>query len=292
MQMGRTFSRRTFFGGMAAAAVGVSAARSGLAAASSPVRPKAVIWGMLPRDLSHEDKVKLAKACGFDGIEMPPMPADDTAKEIARIAHTHGVKLHSVIFGGWEAPLSHPDPAKVAEGKAGIENALRVAEMFGADNILLVPAVVNAEVRYAEAYERSQQHIRSLLPLAEELKVVIAVENVWNEFLLSPLEFARYVDEFNSPYLRAYFDIGNVVAFGYPQDWIRTLGARIVKVHLKDFKKPEREWVNLGEGSVDWPAVKQALDDIGYKGFCTAELSSGDESYLRDLSGRIDRLLA
>ena len=200
--------------------------------------------------------------------------------------------MHSVIFGGWEAPMSHPDPAKIDEGKAGIENALRLAKILGADNILLVPAVVNAEVRYIEAYERSQKNIKSLLPLARELNVIIAVEEVWNEFLLSPLEFAKYIDEFNDPLVQAYFDVGNIVAFGYPQDWIRTLGKRIVKVHLKDFKKNEREWVNLGDGSVNWPEVRKAFAEIGFNGFCTAELTSGDEAYHKDLAGRIDRLLA
>lgn len=253
--------------------------------------PKAVIWGMLPDGLSDAEKVGLARDCGFAGIEMPPLKDHDHAGELGGIAKGAGLRLHSVIYGGWEAPLSHPDPAKVDEGKAGVENALRAARAMGADNILLVPAVVNAEVRYADAYERSQKHIRALLPLAAELKVRIAVENVWNDFLLSPLEFARYVDDFESPWLQAYFDVGNVVAFGYPQDWIRTLGERIVKVHLKDFKRNEREWVNLGDGSVNWPEVRNALQEIGYAGFVTAELNRGDEAFHRDLAGRIDRLL-
>ena len=163
---------------------------------------------------------------------------------------------------------------------------------MGATVMLLVPAVVNDRVRYAEAYERSQANIRKVLPLAEELEVIVAVENVWNKFLLSPIEFARYVDEFNNPWLRAYFDIGNVVIFGYPQDWIRTLGKRIVKIHLKDFKSKGYEWKNLREGDVNWPEVRAALAEVGYEGYVTPELSGGDEAYLRDLSGRIDLILA
>ncbi|MDZ4858281.1 MAG: sugar phosphate isomerase/epimerase family protein [Candidatus Hydrogenedentes bacterium] len=293
--MNDSISRREFISHTAAVGAGLtilSMAGHSATAQAKTTFPKAVIWGMLPKDLSDEDKIKLAKSCGFDGIEMPPLPADDHAKELAGLAKKHGVKMHSVIFGGWHAPLSHPDPAKVDEGKAGVETALRLANILGADNILLVPAVVNEEVRYADAYERSQKHIRELLPLAKELNVIIAVENVWNEFLLSPLEFAKYVDEFNDPFLQAYFDVGNVVAFGYPQDWIRTLGKRIVKVHLKDFKKQEREWVNLGEGSVNWPEVRNAFAEIGFTGFCTAELANGDEPYHRDLAARIDKLLA
>lgn len=291
----RAVSRRTFLSKAAMTTAGLTILTlpsRGARAQAKSAFPKAVIWGMLPKELSDEDKIKLAKSCGFDGIEMPPLPADDHAKELGGLAKKHGVKMHSVIYGGWQAPMSHPDPAKIDQGKAEIENALRLANILGADNILLVPAVVNEEVRYVEAYERSQKNIKNLLPLAKELNVTIAIEEVWNEFLLSPIEFAKYVDEFEDPIVRAYFDVGNVVAFGYPQDWIRTLGKRIVKVHLKDFKKKEREWVNLGDGSVNWPEVRKAFGEVGYHGFCTAELGDGDEAYHKDLAGRIDRLLA
>jgi len=125
--------------------------------------------------------------------------------------------------------------------------------------------------------------------MAEQLGIVIAVENVWNKFLLSPLEFARYVDEFDSPWLRAYFDIGNVILFGYSQDW---LDKRIVKIHLKDFKRKGYQWTNLLEGDVNWKQVRLALEEIGYDGFLTPELSGGDKAYLTDLSERIDRILA
>ena len=127
--------------------------------------------------------------------------------------------------------------------------------------------------------------------------MVIAVEEVWNKFLLSPLEFARYVDEFHSPWVRAYFDVGNVVLFGYPQDWIRTLGKRIVKIHLKDFKMGKgwnpitSQFVNLGEGDIDWAAVRAALAEIGYAGVVTAELDDGDLPYLTDVRKRVERLV-
>ena len=126
--------------------------------------------------------------------------------------------------------------------------------------------------------------------------MVIAVEEVWNKFLLSPLEFARYVDEFDSPRLKAYFDVGNVVFYGFPQDWIRVLGPRIVKVHLKDFQldRPNGRfsWRNLGEGDIDWTAVRRALTDVGYAGYVTTEVAGGDASYLKDLARRVDRFLA
>jgi hexulose-6-phosphate isomerase len=162
-----------------------------------------------------------------------------------------------------------------------------------------VPAVVNPRVSYAQAWERSQRELRKVLPLAEEHKVIIGVEEVWNKFLLSPLEFARYVDEFQSPWLRAYFDVGNVVLYGYPQDWIRALGPRIIKLHLKDFTfrhnaqldKTVADWVNLRDGDIDWKAVHAALAEIGYKGEATVELAGGGAAYLKDVNARFDAIL-
>jgi L-ribulose-5-phosphate 3-epimerase len=160
-----------------------------------------------------------------------------------------------------------------------------------------VPAVVDATTSYRDAWTRSQQVIRErLVPMARDMKVIIAVEEVWNKFLLSPIEFAKYVDEFDSPWVRAYFDVGNVVIYAFPQDWIRTLGPRIVKVHLKDFKFDRRNgsfsWPNMGEGDIDWPEVRRAFADIKYSGYMTTELSGGDAAYLKDLSTRVDRFLA
>ena len=193
----------------------------------------------------------------------------------------------------WRYPLSSSDASVVAKSMEGMRTSLHNAKLWGSDAVLLVPAVVNPETSYKEAWVRSQKQIRKLLPLAEEVKVVIAIEEVWNKFLLSPLEMKAYVDEFHSPWVKAWFDVGNVVFYGYPQDWIHTLGKRISKIHLKDFKVEHSRYsfVDLGDGQVMWPAVRQALIDIGYSGSAICELKSGDEAYLRDLSSRIDRLL-
>src|SRR5208282_1953396 len=174
-----------------------------------------------------------------------------------------------------------------------MRTSLHNAKLWGSDAVLLVPAVVNAQTSYRDAWTRSQTEIRKLIPMAEELKVVIAIEEVWNKFLLSPLEMEKYINEFESPWIKAWFDVGNVVLYGYPQDWIRTLGKSISNVHLKDFKRKESgwAWVNLGEGDVDWSAVRKAFAEIGYSGSVIAELESGNEAYLRDVSKRIDRLL-
>jgi L-ribulose-5-phosphate 3-epimerase len=253
---------------------------------------KALQLKMLPRQLSNEEKFKLAKKRGFEGIEGSPMSDLDAARRLGELARQAGVPIHSIVRGGWDAPFSDPDPKIIDKAFKTMETALRSAKAQGAETVLLVPAIVKEDVSYEQAYKRSQRHIKKLLPLAEELGVVIAVENVWNKFLLSPLEFARYVDEFESPWLKAYFDIGNVILFGYSQDWIRTLGDRIVKIHLKDFKRSGYEWTNLLDGDVNWKEVRRALDEIGYDGYLTTELKGGDEEYLTDLAGRIDKFFA
>jgi len=193
----------------------------------------------------------------------------------------------------WDYPLSSAVPAVVAKSVEGMKTSLRNAHLWGADTVLLVPAVVNAQTTYHDAWVRSQEQIRKLIPMAQELKVIIGVEEVWNKFLLSPLEFARYVDEFKSPWIRAYFDVGNVVIFGYPQDWIRTLGKRIVKLHIKDFKFQHEvaKWVPLREGEINWPEVYKALAEIGYTGSATVELDGGNEAYLREVNKRFDLIL-
>ena len=255
-------------------------------------RPKkSIILQMIqPGDLPIEAKFALAKKCGFEGIEADPL--FDRADEIRAASEKTGLPAHSVIFGGWKPCLSSPDAAEREAAVERLKQGLKFAKAIGADNLLLVPAVVNEKTRYVEAYDRSQEGIGKVLPLAEEMKVVIAVEEVWNNFLLSPLEFARYVDEFKSPYLQAYFDVGNIVKNGWPEDWIRTLGKRIRRIHLKDFKRSTREWAPLLEGEVDWKEVRKALGEVGFTSYLTAELEGGDETRLKDISQRIDKIIA
>ena len=287
--------RRSFLKYTAAAGLGASLTTRGAPAMQTDGGPKlrkALQFGMLPRDLSDADKFKLAKKCGYEGIEGHPIADLDAARKLGRLARQAGTPIHSIVYGGWGAPFSDPNPKVIEKGLAGMETALRSAKALGAETVLLVPAIVKENVAYGDAYKRSQEHIRKLLPLAKELKVIIAVENVWNKFLLSPLEFARYVDEFESPWLKAYFDVGNVIIYGYAQDWIRTLGKRTVKIHLKDFKRQGYQWKNLLDGDVNWAQVRRALEEIEYDGFLTTELGGGDEAYLTDLSGRIDKIIA
>jgi len=255
---------------------------------------KALQISMLPKQLSYAERFKLAREVGFEAVEGQTISDEREAQEIKKAADDAKVRIHSVMnMAHWDNPLSSSDPAVVGKSLDGMRTSLRNAKLWGAETVLLVPAVVNPQTSYREAWTRSQKQIRKLLPLAEELKVIIALEEVWNKFLLSPLEFPKYVDEFQSPWVKAYFDVGNVVLYGYPQDWIRSLGKRIAKVHLKDFKRLEDgyRWVNLGEGDIDWPAVRKAFADIGYTGYATTELEGGDEAYLRDVGQRVDRLV-
>jgi L-ribulose-5-phosphate 3-epimerase len=178
---------------------------------------------------------------------------------------------------------------------------LRDAKRYGATSVLLVPGVVNDQVSYADAYTRSQVEIRKAIPLAEELGMKIAIENVWNHFLLSPLEAARYVDEFQSPAVGWHFDVGNIIISGWPEQWIRILGKRIQKFHIKEFsRKLANEkglWegfnVKLLEGDDNWPAVMKAVDEIGYSGWAMTEQGGGDSpAGLRDLVQRFDKILS
>jgi len=274
-----------------------AALHTGFAGASGSPK-KAVLITMLPKELPYLERFKLALDAGFEGIEMQTVTDPKTADEIREASSKSGLKIHSVMnMAHWDNPLSSDDPEVVNKSVKGMETSLRNARLWGADTVLLVPAVVNPKTMYKDAYTRSQKMIRErLLPLAQDLKVVIAVEEVWNKFLLSPIEFARYVDEFKSPWVKAYFDVGNVVLYGYPQDWVRTLGNRIVKMHIKDFKMDRREgrfyWKNIGEGDIDWPEIRKALSEIGYEGFMTTEIQGGDAAYLKDVVARLNRFLA
>lgn len=255
---------------------------------------KGLVYSMLPSSLSHAARFKLARDAGFEVVQAPTTPDTNEAEEIKRAAESAGIRIDSVMnMDHWDYPLSSSDPTVVEKSLAGMRTSLRNAKLWGSDVVLLVPAVVNPQTSYRDAWTRSQQQIRKLIPLAAELKVVIGIEEVWNKFLLSPLEMKQYIAEFRSPWIKAWFDVGNVLLYGYPQDWIRTLGKDIVKLHIKDFKRKENgyAWVNLGDGDANWPAIRKALAEIGYSGSAIVELEGGDEAYLRDVSQRLDRLI-
>ncbi len=286
----------------AAGLAAASRAMPHLTPASSARLPlrKAVKLSMVQEDLPLVDTFRLLKELGFDGVELDSPNDFDTADVLAARDEAD-FPIHGVVDSvHWRQPLSDPDPAVRQAGLDGLMTALQDAHDYGASTVLLVPAVVKKEVSYADAYTRSQAEIRKALPMAEALGVRIALENVWNHFLLSPLEMARYIDAFDSPWIGAYFDIGNVVTYGWPEHWIRILGPRILKLDVKEYSRRRRDadglWegfkVELGEGDCDWPAVRAALADIGYRGWATAEVPGGGRARLADIAARMDQVLA
>jgi len=258
---------------------------------------KGACIGVLPKEMTVLQKFEVAKRAGFEGVEPNTLNSADEVKQYKEAAENTGVKITSIMNSDhWKYPLSDNDPEVVKKCIDGLKTSMHNAHDLGAGAVLLVPGVVMADVRYADVYKRSQDQIRKLLPLAKELKVIIAIENVGNRFLLSPLEMARYVDEFKSRWVRSYFDIGNVVSTGYPQDWIRTLGPRVCRVHIKRFEPgtdhPKFDPKDRRTQGIDWPDVRKALTEVGYSGWVTAEVKSGDENYLREVSARMDRIFS
>ncbi len=258
---------------------------------------KGIMFGTVGLKGSTLEKFQAVKDAGFEGVE-PNSHMDQ--EEVIKARDATGLKIPSVCCAThWNQTLSDPDPAIREKGLDGLKQALKDAHRYGASSVLLVPAVVNKQVSYAEAYTRSQAEIRKALPLAEEFQVKIAIENVWNQFLLSPLEAARYVDEFNSPWVGWHFDVGNVILYGYPEQWIRVLNKRIAKLHIKEFsrQKAQREGMGKGfdveflKGDNNWAAVMKAVDEIGYSGWGLSEQGgAGSVEGLNKLSREMDRI--
>lgn len=265
-----------------------------------PGLKKAVKYYMVQPGETVLEKFELLKSLGFDGIELDA-PSGLNRQDVMEATERTGLPVHGVVDSvHWSKPFSHPDSKVRAEGVAALEQAIDDAHAYGATSVLVVPAVVNKGVSYADAWDRSIREISQVLPLAEERGIRIAFENVWNHFLLSPLEAARYVDAFESDHVGWYFDVGNIVNYGWPEQWIRILGKRLFKLDIKEFSRKKRDeeglWkgfnVPLLEGDCDWPAVMAALDDIGYEGWGTAEIGGGDRAYLADVAQRMDRIFA
>ena len=296
-------TRRSFMKLAGTAAVATAATPFALQAAEGAPRRRAIKKGIMFGTVGLKgttlEKFQAVKQAGIEGVEPNSHMNQD---EVLRARDATGLELPSVCCAThWDQPLTDANPAVREKGLEGLKTALRDAHRYGATSVLLVPAVVTKQVSYAEAYDRSQAQIRKALPLAEELKVKIAIENVWNRFLLSPLEAARYVDEFNSPWVGWHFDVGNIVQYGWPDQWIRILNRRIAKVHIKEFSRDKANkegtgkgfQVELLHGDSDWPAVMKALDEIGYTGWGLSEQGGADsQEGLTKLSQAMDRIFA
>lgn len=255
---------------------------------------------------SIAEAARAARAAGFETFEpileetgeITASTDESTCRRLGDVIREAGLEVSSLASGlFWSSPYTANDPAVRRTAHELTIAMLDRARWLGAPAILVVPGMVShferrtLETPYATAMARAYERLRELAFEAEKRGVVIAIENVWNQFLVSPVEMSDFIDRVNSPWVGAYLDTGNVLRYGIPHDWVGTLGRRITRVHLKDFKLDVGNidgFCPLGDGDVDWPAVMSALKQVGYDGPVTFE-GPGD---LVDISRRIDRILA
>ncbi len=280
-------NRREFMK-VAGAAAGLAAVAPMVsAAAQETLKGKiktAVGYDMIKEGGSPLEKLNLIKALGIAGVELSVGSKVDH-DELRKAADATGVTVHGIVHG-WSLDK--------------IPESIDLAKKLGADSVLVAVPQVKEDFAYDEAYTKSQAAYREVIPYAEKQQVSLLLETVWNNFLLSPMEMARYIDEMNSPWFQAYFDIGNMLRYGWSDQWIRILGKRVKKIHLKDYsrKKLESEGLwkgfdcEIGEGSNDWAAVRKALLEIGYQGWATAEVGGGDKARMVQLAGQMNKVLA
>ncbi len=289
-------------------------AAAGLAASPVPAQgsarfEKGICSVIFPRSMPVEERFRRARDAGFTGVEIrygdeiTPQSRPDEVKRIGDAARKAGVTIVSLwVSEPFSAnPLNSPDPETRARGLESLRQAIRFATYLDCGALLLVPGRLGNGpkllVGYEDTWKRVSAEFAKALPDAERARVTLTPENVWNKFLVSPLEMRAFVDQFHSPWLQTHFDVGNVMQFGYPQDWILTLGPRVKRVHVKDYKLSTRaeqgHFVDLLEGDVDWKEVMAALVKVGYRGFVSPEVDGGnDPERLRNVSRALDRILS
>jgi L-ribulose-5-phosphate 3-epimerase len=285
-------TRREFSLATAATILGAAAGRA--AEREKPKLKKAVKFGMIGIKGSIEEKFKLIKELGFQGVEMDS-PSGVDKDEAVRARDATGIDIHGVVDSiHWNVRLSDPSPDMRAKGLDGLKTAIRDCKTYGGTTVLLVPGAVRDKTNenYDQVWERSTTEIKKALPLAHELGVKIAVETVWNDFITKPEEFTAYIDQFQDPMLGGYFDISNMIKYGpSPARWIRVLGKRMFKFDFKGYSHARQFNVKIGEGDENWPEVLRALSDVGYRGYATAEVGGGGREVLADIAARMDRVL-
>ncbi len=275
---------------------------------------KAINRWACPGKWSLDEVAAAVAAHGFEGLELNLEESGDlnletTEEEAAAVAQTvrrAGLKIPALATGlYWAKSLSSQDETERQAALGVARQQIKLACAMGVTHILVVPGAVDVffmpekpPVFYGDAYRTAHRSLMTLAEEAEAAKIVVCLENVWNRFLLSPLEFARFIDEVQSLLVRAYFDVGNVFAFGYPEDWIRILSTRVSRVHVKDFKRSVGTadgFCQIGDGEIAWPAVMAAFKEVRYDGWLTAELFPGKgvdpNAFLAKTSAAIDRLL-
>jgi hexulose-6-phosphate isomerase len=243
-----------------------------------------------PSYLGAADLFKRAKELGFSGIELNLSDQSDSIlhlgsneeeiNQIAMLAKQNDLELVGISTDLlWKYPLTDNSEEIRNKGIQIVEKMIEIAGILGASTVLVVPGIVTSTVSYDTAYSRALAAIKTLSKKAEEYDVQIAIENVWNKFLLSPLEMAGFIDQVNSRWVGAYLDIGNVIQFGYPEQWIRILSNRIFMIHVKDFKESVGNihgFVPLLSGDISWEQVKKALKEINYRGYIIPEIPPHD----------------
>src|SRR6478752_332129 len=250
---------------------------------------KTVKWGMISTTGTILEKFQLMKELGYDGMELVS-PWKRDINEVHRASEETGMPVHALVdMKHWEIRLSSPDPRIREKGVAILEQSLRDAKDFGGSAVLLVPGKATGKDETPdEVWNRSIPEIRKVLPLASKLGVRVFIENVWNGFCETPEQARDYIDAIDSCWVGAWFDIGNCRKFGPSENWIRTLGNRIVKLDCKDWSQKNGFKSKIGDGDINWPAVRQALADIGYTGWCSAEVDGGGRDVLADIAQRMD----
>jgi hexulose-6-phosphate isomerase len=293
-------NRRDFLkaGGMAitAAAIGATAPAP-VVAEESPLDVgrhiyKSLKWGMIRAGGTTLEKFKLLKELGYDGVELDS-PGGVEKQEALAASRETGLPIEGLVCSThWDIRHSDPDPKVRAQALTNMQTALADAKLVGGDSVLLVPGKVTDEEHenHDQVWERSITEIKKLLPLAEEIEIRILIENVGNGFCYDPKLLAQYMDEIDSPWVGVQFDIGNHIWVSPPAEWIRVLGMRIRKLDVKDRTK-DRQQRPIGEGEADWPAVRAALAEIGYRGWAAAEVTGGDRDHLADVLARMNQVL-
>lgn len=270
------------------------------------------IWSFVGK--TNRQAMKLAKDAGFAGIELAlgtegeitMTSTDEQLLGIKAYAEELGIAIPSISSGlCWADSLTADDPAQRQRAHDMIVRQLYCAKMLGAETILIIPGSVSVEfvpewpvVPYDVVYDRALEAVKKLAPIAESYGVEIGLENVWNKFLLSPLEMRNFIDAVGSHWVGAYFDVGNVVYSGYPEHWIRILGKRIKKVHFKDYRRNPgtlNAFVDLLSGDVNWPEVMKAFHDIGYEGWAAGEMipqyAYASDQIIYNTSASMERIL-
>jgi len=286
---------------LAGAAVGVTSLLGGKASAGSNAGKikKAVSLGMIGEKLPLIDKLKLVKDLGFDGIELNS-PCGVDKDELKKALDETKLGVSEVIDGlHWKDHLSSPNEEVRARGLAALKVSLDDAKFFGAGEVLLVPGVVNANVNFDDCFSRSTEEVKKAIEHAKETGVKIGIENVWNNFINDPETMVKYIDGFGSDMVMAHYDIGNHVKFNKPEHWVRTLGKRILRLHIKEYTGKQDAngkvigfGAKLGDGGdINWAEVTKALGEIGYRGWATAEVPGGTRETLKDIAERMNRIL-